>query len=134
MIINIPKADLQRNINLEPNWYDAVFEKMETALSKDKGSTNYVTTFRIDVDGRSMEHMFNSKALAFMQPFIEAIRGSKVAVVDKVVQEDLQFQPEEFFGKKLKVKIENEPFDGRLVSKIKGFLPTGTDTNVPFGS
>lgn len=134
MIINIPKADLQRNINLEPNWYGAIFEKMETKLTNDKQSTNYVTTIRIEADGRSMEHMFNSKALSMMQPFIEALRGQKVAVVDKVVQEDISFQPEEYYGTKLKVKVDNDPWDGRLVSKIKGFLPYQADTNVPFGS
>lgn len=134
MIINIPKADLQRNINLEPGWYDVVFEKMVTAPSNDRQSTNYVATFRFDVDGRSMEHMFNSKALAMMQPFIEAVRESKVAVKDKIVQEDLQFEPESFYGKKVKVKVENDPWDGRLVSKIKGFLPAGSNTEATFGS
>ena len=134
MIINIPKADLQRNINLEPNWYGAVFEKMEPKPSADKQSTNFYATFRIEADGRSMEHPFNSKALSMMQPFIEAIRGQKVAVVDKVVQEDITFQPEEYFGKKLLLKIDNDPWDGRLVSKIKGFLPYEADISVAFGS
>lgn len=134
MIINIPKADLQRNINLEPNWYGAIFEKMETKPSADKQSTNYIPTFRIEEDGRTMEGMFNSKALAMMQPFIEALRGQKVAVKDKIVQEDISFSPEEYYGTKLKVKVDNDPWDGRLVSKIKGFLPYQADANVPFGN
>lgn len=132
MKISIPQADLQRNITLEPNWYRGKFVKMEVKPSKDKGSTNYIASIEIETDKRIMEHGFNSKAMGFMQSFVESVTGEKVAVVNGVVQGNADFEPEANYGKFLMVKVDNEPFEGRLVSKIKGFLPDGADTSSPF--
>lgn len=133
MMIKISRADLQKNVNLEPNWYKMTLKKHEAKPSADKGSVNFMFYFELEVDGRELTAQFNSKMIQFMQPMIEVLQGAKVKIESGVVKEDLDFEPEKYYGVKLQGKVENEPYDGRLISKVKAFLPYEADTAVPFG-
>ncbi len=132
MKITIPRDELQQNINLNPDWYDLIFEKMEAKPSADKGSTNFIATFRFKVDGRTKEHYFNSKMLRLMDHFITMLTGNAIEVINGKVQTDREFIPEEHYGKEVKGKVELEPYQGILQMAIKDFLPAGADTTVPF--
>jgi len=133
MKISIPQGDLLKNRPLPPEWYKAVFKKMETRPSKDQKSTNFVATFELEVDGREMDAQWNSKLIAMMEPFIEVITGVKTPVDSEGKPlSDLSFDPDEHIGKKCQVKLDNDAFEGRLISKIKAFLPYDATTVVPY--
>ncbi len=124
MKISIPQQDLLKNRPLPPEWYKATFKKMETKPSKDQKSTNFIATFELELDGREMEAQWNSKLMAMMEPFIEVITGKKTDVdADGKPIGDLSFDPDEHLNKKCQVKLDNDAFEGRLISKIKAFLP-----------
>lgn len=131
MKIIIPTADLLKNRPLPPEWYRAKFVKFEGRPSNDKKSTNFVATFILETDSREMEALWNSKALGMMEKFITVIKGTEPEIDPTTGNpKPLDFEPEEFFGKFVMVKLENDQFDGRLISKIKDFLPDGADTNL----
>ncbi len=133
MKISIPQSDLLKNRPLKPEWYKAIFKKMETKPSKDKQSTNFVGTFELELDGREMEAQWNSKTMGMMEPFIEVITGEKTPVdAEGKPLASRDFDPEEHYGKKCQVKLDNEPWEGRLISKVKAFLPYDQSTAVPY--
>jgi len=124
MKISIPKSDLLKNRPLEPGWYKAKYIKWSTKPSKDQKSTNFIATFELEIDGREMDAQWNTKLLAMMEDFVVVISQKPLAIdADGKPTADLDFDPEEYFGNKCQVKLDNDPFEGRLISKIKAFAP-----------
>ena len=133
MIIKISKADLMKGKVLPPNWYRVSIVGADVRHPKQgQDSLNYCYTFRFDtVDGYELEHIFNTKALGFMAPFIAAVRNTNLAeIAASMNNETLEFDNEEPLGKVIQVKVTNEPWEGRLTNKIKDFLPA--NATVPF--
>jgi hypothetical protein len=128
--IKITSSDLLKNVPLDPDWYEAVFVKMETAPSKDRKSTNFVVHIQIDKDGRVIEHLFNSKAMGFMQPFVDALILGPNEHSDANC--DLEFDDETCKGKKLKVHTFIDTYMNRPSTKIDGFSHIETDTSPAF--
>lgn len=132
MIIKLTKADLLKGQPIPPKWYDAEITKAEHKASKDGTSLNYVYTFKIaDANDAEIDNYFNSKAPGMMAPFIAALQKKTLAeVIEGMESGVLDFDTEMPVGKKLKIEVVNEPYEGRLTNKIKAFLPEGAA--VPF--
>ena len=133
MIIKITKADLMKGKVLAPNWYKVSVVGVDVRHPKNaQDSLNYCYTFRFDsVDGYELEHIFNTKALGFMAPFIAAIRNTNLREIANAMSGDiLEFDTDEPLGKLVQVKVTNEQWEGRLTNKIKDFLPA--NATVPF--
>lgn len=130
MKIQIPTADLLKNRPLTPGWYDAKFVKFEAKPTNDKKSTNFIATFIIKKDEREMEALWSMKALGMMEKFVITITAREPEIDPNTGNpKPLDFEPEDYFGRELQVKIDNDQFDGRLISKIKDFLPKGANVN-----
>ena len=135
MIIKIPKEQLQKNINLEKGWYPAIFRKIWTEKNKNNPNlANYWIACEILKDNRLIEqYMVRSDDMRGLQSLFESLSKTKVRVIEKVVQENLELDPEQCYGTEIQVFIDQEPFNGRLIDKMKDFLPKGVSTEVPFG-
>lgn len=126
-LITIPIEELLKNDLLEPAWYSATVEAYRLEKAKTGESLNHYFTFRLERDGRTLDHSFNSKMMKLMEPFLVALFGP-VTRKDKV----FQFDSDACIGKTLDVKVYQDTWDGRLNNKINGYLPYGTNKDVPF--
>lgn len=127
-IINISKSDLQGGEVIPPGWYKAEVISFKVKPPKSGGdSLNYEPRFKIyakgsNVDERELNHTFNSQAIGRMAPFIAAVKEMPLKqIVDGLQGNTLQFDTDEAIGKKLQIKIKNEPYDGRMTNKIDDF-------------
>ena len=125
-ILKISKQDVLRQLPVEPAWYPGVVKSIVIKASKDKQSMNFETTVTLEADGRDATTNFNTKAMGMAIPFIEACMGIKVP------QEDVEFDTDKLVGKKLKVKMDNETYEGRIMSRMVDFLPYDADTTPAF--
>ncbi len=132
MLVNIPKEELQRNIDLMPDWYDLTYKSFRTEPEKKDGSINWIVEFEVHVDGRIMKHTFYAWMLKERQAFIEAVMEEKVPIIDKKVQKDINFDTEKYLGVVLKGRLESQTSGGRIFRNFVDFLPEGADVKVPF--
>lgn len=138
MILNFSKAEFLKGMIITPGWYKASIKTFDAKPPKGAtDSMNFKYTFAITIPGRpedekpEIEHIFNSKAKGFMIPFIVAITGKPAqTIMDEMTAGSLQFDTEACVGQIVQVKIENEPYEGRLTNKIKNFLNEKAD--LPF--
>ena len=131
MIINIPKAELLKNVPLAKGWYSALVKKFEAKPSADGKSTNFIYTFDIEKDHREIDHYFNSKEPRFMEPFLKATLNSKYELSQVPDGESFSFDTEIPVGNKVDVELYIDNYMGRLSNKISGFLPYGKSREAP---
>lgn len=127
MIINISAADLMKNELTKPDWYLATIRGLESGKTTDGTSINYVFKVVLEATGKEMDARFNSKALGFFEPFIEAVTGEKT---DRT--KPIRLDSDDYIGKKLKVKVINDTYNGRLVDKVDGYAHATKDTSQAF--
>lgn len=133
-ILKFTKADLLKGQTIKPDWYkcEVMGIVLKTPKTGSGDSINYVVTIKLPgLDGQEMDHTFNSKAMGLMAPFIAACLGKKLKeITDALDQGVLDFDTDLQTGKKLQVKIKNEPWEGRMTNKAEDWLPE--DAKVPF--
>jgi hypothetical protein len=125
-ILKISKQDVLRQLPVEPGWYQGTVKQIVLKTSKDKQSMNFETTVTLDPDGRDSTTNFNTKAIGMAIPFLEACLG------EKIPQDDVEFDTDKLVGKRLNVKMDNETYEGRIMSRMVDFLPIGADTTPAF--
>ena len=132
LMLNIPKGDLAKGIPLSNGWAEFEITAAFAKPSKDGGSVNYIATHKVvgDINEREIDHNFNSKALGMMAPWIGALSNKSVQeVLDIITSGTLTFDFETTVGKHVMGKVEQQIYEGRIVSKIVDFAPVG---KVPF--
>lgn len=130
--ITIPKSDLSKSMPVDGGWQQFTLGKPYTKTSKDQQSVNYIIPHILDndVNGRVIEHMFNSKAMGMMAGFIAALANKTVPEVLEAMQADvLDFDLESVEGQKILGKVVHEDYQGRAQSKISMWA---NPANVPF--
>lgn len=129
MIIKISPDELAKNQALEPEWYKGQVVAFEAKSSADGKSTNYIPTVKIEKDGRQLDYYFNSKALGMMEAFAAVVNEVSVADIRKT---GVEVDSEKAIGKKVKVHLIQEPYQGRINNKIDNWLPYDSDTQPAF--
>lgn len=138
-IISVSKRDFERSQPIPEGVYDA--EIIAFTVGKPKSgadSMNYMPVFRIEIPGKHKEdypeikHTFNSAAPGFMTPFIAAKEGktAKEIADDLGPGEAYSLDTDAYIRVRMKVKIKNELYDGRLVNKIDAFY--NINDEIPF--
>lgn len=130
--ITIPKADLAKGIPISQGIHLFTIKDAIARPSKDNQSINYVWILSLDndVNGREIEHNFNSKAIGMMAPAIAAIANCTVQeILDKMTGGTLEFDFGDTKGKKILGKIYHEDFKGRPMSKVSDWY---NPEKVPF--
>ncbi len=137
MIVNFSKSQLLRGTILTPGWFKASIKSLEEKLSRDKESMNHKYTFAVVQPGRpdderiDVEHIFNSKAMGRMIPFIVAMTGKKPQeIIDGLESGEFAFDTESVIGKELQVRIKNEEYEGNLQNRTEAWI--GIDAEQPF--
>lgn len=122
-VINLSQQDIAKSKTVEAGWYPSKIVKVHDGkASADKGSINYQVDFLIKtpaVDGKVIEHMFNSKALGMTTPLLEAC-GISVAPGQVNLDDLLNKEPD--------VKLFIDIYQGRNNNKIEGWAPKGLAT------
>lgn len=130
--IAIPKADLAKSIPLSNGWAEFEIVAAFAKPSKDGNSVNYIASHKLvgDPNEREIDHNFNSKALGMMNTWIGALTNKTVQeVLDAITGGMLNFDFEATIGKHVMGKVEQQLYEGRIISKIVDFAPVG---KVPF--
>jgi hypothetical protein len=123
-VIRFTQKDLDRNRPWEPGWRECEVIGIAEKMSKKKDSINKVVSLKVDVEGeeREYDHVFSTKALGMMAPFIAAVTSAEVSA-------EVDYDEATFVGSKLFVeftkeiyKDANNPNDrGRPVNKAISF-------------
>ncbi len=130
--IIIPKSDLAKGIPVNQGWQQFTLGKPYTKSSKDNKSVNYIVPHILDndVNGRVIDHFFNSQAPGMMAPLIAALANKTVPEVLEAMKADtLEFDLEQVEGKKVLGKVFHGNYEGRIQSKIEGWA---NPEKVPF--
>lgn len=134
MLLKISQEELQKNRNLDPGWYPAKFEKLEAKPAAVKpgkpSSTNYYAWFIIQKDERRMSFMFNSQMMQMAEKMVTVLMNTTVKTDPndpKVVTADIEFDEGKAAGQPCQVKVIDDPYQGRLISKIDDFAPIDKD-------
>lgn len=134
LLLNIPKGDLAKGIPISNGW--AKFEITQAYAKPSKNQTdpsvNYIAVHKLidDPNEREISHNFNSKALGMMAPWIAALAGKTVQeILDSITSGTLTFDFESTIGKKVNAKVEQQIFEGRIISKLVDFA---SPDKVPF--
>ncbi len=130
--ISIPKSDLAKGITIEAGWQPFTIGKPYPKTSKDQKSVNYVVPHILDndINGRTVDHYFNSQALGMMAPFIAALSNLTVKEVLEAMKTDtLEFDLEAIEGKKILGLVKHEEYQGRPQAKISNWADP---SKVPF--
>lgn len=118
-VVSFSAKDINRNKLVSPAWYVMKVESVGEKPSRDGGSTNYPVEGVIVHDasdgdttfsGVPVTWNFNSKAISFAIGFFEAL-GAEIKP-----DQNLDFNAA--VGKSLRVYIENDEYQGRLVNRV----------------
>jgi hypothetical protein len=132
LTISISKADLAKSIPINEGWADFEITAAYQKPSKDAQSVNYYFTHKLtgDPNERTVEHLFNSKALGTMNTWIAALKGCTVQeVLDSITSGTLSFDVDSVVGKHVMGNVKQDLYEGRILSKIKDFATVG---KIPF--
>ena len=139
MLLRVTKEELQKNRNLDPGWYEGIYKGVEMSPAAPKpgkpSSTNYVANFEITKDGRVLSFQWNSQLMQMAEKFMCVISDTVIQIDPndkKKVTADVDFDTEANIGKKIQVHVFDDPFQGRMLSKIDDFAPLGKDMTAPF--
>lgn len=117
-VISVTQKDLLRSKVIKPAWYRAKVERVGEQPAKTDGSTTYpveaVITQDGDFKGVPLNWTFSEKAPGFAIKFIEACGG-------KIGPEGGKFDLGKAAGKELKVYVDNELYEGRMVNRVKDY-------------
>lgn len=130
--IAIPKSDLAKSIPVANGWTEFEITGAVARPSKDGASVNYVISHKVvnDPNERVIDHLFNSKALGMMNTWIAALTNKTVQeVLDGITSGALNLDLESTYGKKIMGKVDQQIYEGRVISKIVDWAPVG---KVPF--
>ncbi len=137
--IQLTPEDLMKGELLKNGWFKASITNVGIKPSKDGESVNYTFTFALenDPDGRSIDHLFNSKGIGFMKPFLAAISGKTIKdFIEEHKTKGVEFDPEGCVKAKLQIKIADQIWevakggDGQPRSKVADFAPYNTQVTL----
>ena len=122
-ILKISKNAILQSQLLPDDYYKAKCIAIDLEESKDKKSKNFVYQFELEVDGRVMKVYVNinpadNSIWPMSIPMMEILEGRKFKD-----PQNMDIDTDNHVGKKCQVKIEQKPYEGRLVNNITEFLP-----------
>jgi len=127
-IIKFNASDMLSGDLIPAGWYKAeIVGFVPEPAKKDPSSTNYVPTFKLinkgqATDGREIKTWFNSKLIGMMAPMISAIEEKPLRkIVEEMDNGTFDFDTDSAIGKKLQIKVKNEPYEGKMGHKVDGF-------------
>jgi hypothetical protein len=118
------KEDILRSKSITPGVYTGVVKSVTQKAAKTDGSTNTVFTFVIQgspngiFDGVPVDALFSEKAPGFAAELISILQGKK--------WEGEPVDLDNAVGKKVKIHVVNDVYNGRKTNKIDGYMPIGS--------
>lgn len=118
--VSFSEKDLLRGKLVDPpSWYRVLIESVSQAPSKDGGSQNYTVESVIVAEengstvakGIPISWNFNSKAMGFVVPFLQAVMSEEV-------KPGMRIDLESAVGKELLVMVEHDVYQGRTVNRV----------------
>jgi len=136
MEINFSRGDLLAGQPIPPNWYKGSIVKEE--LRKRDNVLDYIITLDFEdpllaQDERTVEHVFFNfvKGKGFLIVLMAALLNRNVKEItdgmEKGEKFPFQFGEGQNVGKKVQFELFNDPYEGRLLNKIRTFIPYSMD-------
>lgn len=132
MIIKLGRGELLAGQPITPGWYKG---KVEKAVCSTKRQANVIDGI-IDIsfedpalkaDERTVQHTFFSmigSGIGFLAPYAAAIAGKTSKQIAAELEDgSFEFDFEETAGKVIQFYLDNEIYQGRVINKIKNFIP-----------
>lgn len=120
-ILKLSKQDILRSVNLKEGWYKGKVAKVSVAPSSKGNSTNFTYDFELEEDGRLVALNINSQVFSIYINLFQLLEGRQLPPDDYMIDTDSHI------GKKVQIKIVEEPYEGRLINKCVDFLPYDKD-------
>lgn len=135
-VIKVATEELKKAIRLKPDWYRALIKECKVEPTKDRSGINYNFYLLVDdksKSGKEMKHTVNENAKSGLAPIAEAVLSTEGKMYKVDPEEDFEFDTDWVAGKHVKIRVENEVYQGNPVNKIKLWLPDFYDTDsIPF--
>jgi len=132
LMLSISKADLARGIPIAEGWQPFTLTEVSQKSSAKGDSINYYVTHKLkdDPNEREITHLFNSKALGRMAPFIAALMNKTTQeVLNGITTGALEFDLESVKGQEVLGLVYPDEWEGQVRSKIKDWA---NPDKVPF--
>lgn len=131
-IIKVSAQEMKKGLPLDPKWYPADIKEIKLEPSKDKTKINYNLYVMVDdgtEEGREIKQ-------TLMTSDLKGLFESALTTEDDKFEVPLsgyEYDTDMVAGRRINVKFENEAYQGRLIPKIKAFLPGHIDVStIPF--
>lgn len=131
-LLSFSVADVLRAKTLEKGWRSFQIGKVESSLSKDKQSMNYIVPFVLidagpDLNGKEFRRYFNSKAISMMIPLILASQGKSST---EMKPEAFSFDVDSLEGCKVDGLVDTKLYEGNMQNSVEEYLPYGKSKDV----
>lgn len=116
--LSASKTDILRAKTVQPGMYQAVIKAVNQKAAKTDGSINTIVTFQIlgsTFDGVPVDFLISEKAPGYASELISILTGKQ--------WDGEPVELDNAVGKKMKIKVVNDTYQGRLTNKIDGFAP-----------
>lgn len=131
-IIKVSTQEMKKGLPLDPKWYPADIKEIKLEPSKDKTKINYNLYVMVDdgtEEGREIKQTLMTSDLRGLFESALTTEDDKF----EVPISDYEYDTDMVAGRRINVKFENEAYQGRLIPKIKAFLPGHIDVStIPF--
>ena len=124
MKFNITRDDLLKGRTVPPTWYLVEITEVNESTAKDN-SQNWTIVMKIiegEQKGVTLYQIFNEKGKGYAMRFLEAV-GYKIDP-DKGAEVEL----ERAIGRKVKVFVKNELYEGKMQNRCQDFMPIDKPT------
>lgn len=137
MKITLGRGDLLAGQPITPGWYKVHVDSAKNSSKRKTNVLDGIVEFsflegQLKADERTVQHTFfayASDGIGFIVPYAAAILGKTSAQLADELDEgqELDFDFEESVGHDLYINIDNETYQGRVLNKVKAFLPINVE-------
>lgn len=131
-ILNVDPSKFNQE-NLPIGWYDAEVISVDFAKPKtgDGNTMNIVVIFKVikgSQQDREVRNTYNTGALGRMGGLIAAAQNMTAKEYAETHKGQIDFDTDSLIGKKVKIRIIHESWQGRQVQKVDDVVPYGSAT------
>lgn len=115
--IKLTREDIMAGKAIAPAWYLSEIKEVTQKPSKTDGSTNTWVKFMI-LEGPNTGVMINKN---YSEKFMAGIVGLIEALTGKPYVEDTEIDLDSAIGKKVRIKVKNNEYQGRMQNDVEGY-------------
>jgi hypothetical protein len=136
MIIKTSAQEIKAGLPVKDDWYPGTIKSLSAKPSKNGEGIDKVVCINIDdksPEGRDITNTLNASFPPSHALWAGLILSADDKRLDPKDVPELNVDTDNYAGKKVKVKIKNDLYNGSNIPKFQAFLPASVNTeDIPF--